>query len=322
MRVLFVSSANKGSISSIVLMQGRSLERQGIFIDYFGIKGKGIKGYVGNIPILHKYIKSTNPDIIHAHYGDSGLVAFCAKNKKKLIVSFMGDDLLGSNLSDGSMSFKSILLTHLNKFLANRFFSHSIVKSMEMARMLKTLNMSVIPNGVDLSLFYSFDKKHAKEMLGIKDNDHMVIFVSNPIRPEKNFSLADIAIKKIGLPDVRLIAIYNVNHSELVKYYNAADFLILTSLHEGSPNVLKEAMSCNCPIVSTNVGDAAWILGNTVGCYISSFDKDDVKQKILNALNFANRNDRTDGRNRILEIGLDADSVARKIIEVYNKILK
>ena len=106
-----------------------------------------------------------------------------------------------------------------------------------------------------------------------------------------------------------------------ILYYNAADLLLLTSKHEGSPNIIKEAMACNCPVVSTDVGDVRWVIGNTKGCYITSSNPVGVAQKVMLALEFSEKNSRTKGRERIMELGLDSDTIAAKIIAVYKKVL-
>jgi len=105
------------------------------------------------------------------------------------------------------------------------------------------------------------------------------------------------------------------------EYYSASDVILLTSLWEGSPNVIKEAMACNCPIVTTDVGDVRWIIGDTEGCYIASLDPNDYSLKMKKALDFAQKSGKTNGRNRIIYLGLDADTIALRIIGVYEKVL-
>ena len=95
----------------------------------------------------------------------------------------------------------------------------------------------------------------------------------------------------------------------------------MTSFSEGSPNVIKEAMACNCPIVSTDVGDVREVFGETEGCYISCPDSFKVAEEIKKALEFANTKRRTNGRQRIIDLGLDSESVAGRIVEVYKNVL-
>ena len=75
-------------------------------------------------------------------------------------------------------------------------------------------------------------------------------------------------------------------------------------------------MACNCPIVSTEVGDVRWVIGNTEGCYIASFEYEDFAKKIRMAINFAKR---TSGRERIIELDLDSEKVALQLIKVYRR---
>ena len=102
---------------------------------------------------------------------------------------------------------------------------------------------------------------------------------------------------------------------------NASDIVVLTSLREGSPNVIKEAMACNCPVVATDVGDIAWLFGNEPGHFLSGFDPQDVATKLNMALEFSEEYGRTSGRNRIIELGLDSESVARRIVGVYEEAM-
>jgi teichuronic acid biosynthesis glycosyltransferase TuaC len=139
---------------------------------------------------------------------------------------------------------------------------------------------------------------------------------------EKNYILAERAVKYIDDNRIKLITVSGIPNSELPFYYNAADVLILTSLWEGSPNVIKEAMACNCPIVSTDVGDVRSILGETEGTYLTSFDYRDVAEKLSAAIKFTETSGRTKGRERIMEKGLDSGSVSEKLINIYISVIK
>jgi teichuronic acid biosynthesis glycosyltransferase TuaC len=114
---------------------------------------------------------------------------------------------------------------------------------------------------------------------------------------------------------------YPVAHHDVPLYLNEANVLVLPSFMEGSPNVIKEAMACNCPIVSTDVGDVKWVIGKTKGCYIASFEPKDFAEKINMAIHLPGNNGRTNGRQRIIDLGLDMNTVAQRITEVYRKSL-
>ena len=96
----------------------------------------------------------------------------------------------------------------------------------------------------------------------------------------------------------------------------------MTSFHEGSPNVIKEAMACNCPIISTNVGDVQEILKGVEGCYICSFNEWEVAKRIENLFEYVEKEKRTKGREKIIHLGLNENDVAEKIVGIYKKLLK
>jgi len=322
LKVLFVSSANyNGFPSPIVSSQRSSLQDIGIEINHFTIKKKGFSGYIKESIRLRRFLHKLDYDILHAHYGLSALATLLARRREKLIVSFMGDDLVGSNRKDGRVTNISLLLVKVNSIIAKCFYNFSIVKSEEMSRCLTTSKVSIIPNGVDINVFQPLNKLEARDKLGIGYNEQILIFVSSIYRMEKNIELALKAVKSVSNLALKLITVNDISQNKLLYYYNAADVLLLTSYHEGSPNVIKEAMACNCPIVSTNVGDVKWVVEDTEGCYIASFDPEDFAEKIKLALEFSRVKGRTNGRDRIIKLGLDSETVAKKIIDVYKKVL-
>ena len=186
---------------------------------------------------------------------------------------------------------------------------------------LRLNHKALIPNGVDLEKFHFISKEKARSLTGVNLNDKLVIFISDTKRTEKNYKLAEESVALLSDFKVKFLPLTGVDHSVLINYYNTADVLILTSFHEGSPNVIKEAMACNCPIVSTNVGEVKWLMGNIAGCHISSFDPVEFAEKIKLAIAFRGKHGQTNGRERIIELGLDSETVAGKIINVYKKVL-
>ena len=322
MKVLFVASGNKScKLGNVVNNQMVSLKNY-VDIDFYLIKNRGFWGYLKNVSPLSRYLKQKEFDVIHSHYGLCGIVSLLASigRRQKIIISFMGDDLIGIVGENGRYTFTSRIFVKFNFILAKYFYEYNIVKSPNLLYRLNGIkNVEIIPNGVDLDKFYQLDKSEAKKELNLHENKKYVVFISNPKRPEKNFKLAQESINLVK-ENINLISLYNIPNKELVLYYNATDCIILTSHHEGSPNVIKEAMACSCPIVSTNVGDVEWVIGSTEGCYIADFDPKDFAEKIKLALKFSESKGRTNGRERIIKLGLDSVSTAKKITAVYNHV--
>lgn len=308
MKILFVSSGNKiDGIDSIIRNQGESLIKYGgIELDYYTIKGKGIKGYLKAIKPLRKQIRQGRYDIIHAHYSLSAFVASLA-GAKRLIVSLMGSDVKAN-------SYYKIVI----KLFAFLFCWKSIiVKSDDMKSSLGMQRAVVIPNGVDFERFFVLDKHECREKLGWGNNKIHILFPANPERKEKNYILAEESIKSLLIDNIEIHSFKNIPNTETPLWYNASDIVVLSSLWEGSPNAIKEAMACNCPIVTTNVGDIKWLFGKEKGFYLTDFTEGNYAQQIKKAIAFSKTEGKTNGRERIKYLQLDAEIVAKKIIGVY-----
>ena len=318
MKVLFVASGTGNSgISPIVRAQGKSIRDLGVEIKYFSISKKGFYGYISSVLPLRKFLKSQKIDIIHAHYGLCGIVAQIARRKEKLVVSFMGDDLIGIAGKKGNYTLYGTLISLLNKIYARKY-DYCITKSHILDRKLNVKNKKIIPNGVDLTLFMPLDKNDCRRRLKLRLDKKYILFASDPDRPEKNYALAERSVRELHDDMAQLLVAYNKTQPELNMYYNASDCLILTSLHEGSPNVIKEAMTVNLPFVSTNVGDVKELAENIQGCKITTYNAKETASNLSNVLNL---NQRTKGRQRIIDMGIDQTSIARKILGIYNNII-
>lgn len=310
MKVLFVRSGNSG-IDPISTRQGESLRKAGVEILYYDITGKGLTGYLKNLPSLRRYVKKTGIEIIHAHYSLSGFIAALSCSRRKLITSLMGSDVLGLNFC----------MLSVIRFFSLYFWELTIVKTPGMQERVGFRNTVVIPNGIDMELFYPKDKVQSQMLLGWASNKKHILFCSDPQRIEKNYSLAQKALDKVSerysgkSPEIHYLS--GVSPDKVVNYYNATDLLLVTSTHEGSSNTIKEAMACNCPIVTTDVGDARQVIADTEGCFIPSFDPDDVASAIIRAMDYGRR---TDGRTRVKH--LSSERIARQISGLYDELLK
>jgi len=310
MKVLFVCSGNSNAENysfenhhPFVYDQYNSLIKKGIEVNVFLIKGNGIIGYLTNLPTLSKKIKSEKYDLIHAHFGLSGMLA-TLQRKCPVVITFQGCDI------------NRIELMCISKF-AMKLSSHNIFVSRMLAKKAKAKeNYSIIPYGVDLgNTFKPLKKDDCRKALKLNCNDKIVLFSSSFDRVEKNYELARKSIEMVG--DLTLVELSKgYKRCDVNKLFNASDLLLMTSLREGSPQVIKEAMACNCPIVSTDVGDVKEVIGSTEGCYITSFDPKDVAEKIKKALNFG---ERTSGRKRVKNFKMN--NVAEKIFDLYKRIL-
>lgn len=310
MKILFVCSGNSAfGISPITKNQGISINRPDVEVYYFPIIGKGVLNYIKNIFLLKQHLSNNKYDIIHAHYSLTAFVAALA-HAKPLVVSLMGSDVQGSYLS--------ILCI---KIFHTFSWKHTIVKSTRMRNSLGFKNISVIPNGVHTDTFYSMGKRDCQKQLRWDYKKKNILFAANPSRPEKNYALAKQAFSILNKGNIALHFLNDVSPEQMPLWMNSADVVLLVSLWEGSPNVIKEAMACNRPIVSMDVGDLRWLLDGTPGCYIASFDPEDVAEKLKTALEFSEKKGQTKGRDKLIELGLDSETIAKRIISVYESVL-
>lgn len=305
-KVLFVYKGyGKNLENSVVDFQRMSLVQCGLIVDKFPLETSGLFSYLHAWWCLFRFLRTHHYDIIHAHYSFSGIVARLATTRP-VVCSLMGSDMLQMN------NFFKLVTQFFTKYL----WSLTIVKNSELQKKLKgTLLLS---NGVDMNNFKPIDRQIALQHTGFNPQEKNIIFVAvNPYSYVKNLSLAERSIQRLKNPSIRLHLISRKSFIDLPYYYSSADLLLLTSLSEGSPNVVKEAMACNCPIVATNVGDIKIIAGNTTGVYICSFDELEVAEGIKSAIEFGKR---TYGRQNIQE--LDSSLIARRLINHYMTITR
>jgi len=303
MKILIVCSSNSGSIAPFILEQGDALTGIGVVVEYLTIRGKGIAGYLGNYKKLLAKINGFNPDIIHAHYGLSGLLANLQR-KVPVVTTYHGSDI--NNTWIFLFSRLCMMLSAHNIFVSSKNLTTSGL----------TRNQSLIPCGVDINLFSPIDKALARKDMGLDNAFTYILFAGAFQNKVKNAALAQASVA--GIPKVTLLELKDYSREQVALLMNAVDVALMTSFTEGSPQFVKEAMACNCPIVSVPVGDVPEVLIGVEGCYIATYEPADVAEKIRLVLENGKR---IEGRERIIYLKLDSDSVARRILEVYNSVV-
>lgn len=296
-----MKSMVRGVDSSFVREQMDSCRKLGVEFDVFNITRGGALGYAISYWRLVAKILAGKYHLVHAHYGLSALIAVL-QPFTPVLVTFHGCDVNASG-------------TRWISKIAYRFSRHAIVVEEGMLKKLNaTKAITVIPCGVDTDTFHPVDKAVARKELNIPADSKCVLFASSFDIPVKNAQLAKQVIE--NLPGVELIELKNKTRQEVNRLLNASDLLLLTSVREGSPMIIKEALAAECPIATVAVGDVRLRADGVKNVYICPHDAAELTASVEKLLVSGGR---SNGRQRIFEQGLDLDSIAGSIYTIYKK---
>ena len=308
MRVLKVTNMyptdERPHFGIFVRQETESLRRLGIDVDVLFVDGRGGKlNYLRGFTRLWRRLREREYDLIHGHYIFGGLIAR-AQTRYPVVLTHHGPE---------------VFITwerHLCR-LVTRYFDSVIVRTQEMKDKLGINDVHIIPGGINMEKFRPLSVEECRSRLGLPQGKKLILWAGEK-RWEKRFELASQAMERLQrrVPGVELVPLSGRPHALVPQYMNACDVLVLTSEAEGSPNVVKEAMACNVPVVATAVGDVPEIIGGTAGCHVCSLDPDDVARKLEAALLFGGR---TRGRDAVAHLELDV--IARRIEDVYRRTL-
>lgn len=266
MKVLFVSSGNLKNfdVAPFIKVQGDSLMSQNVEVDYFRVIGKGPKGYYSNVKRLRKHLRTNSYDLIHAHFTLSAWVVVLANPRLPIVLSLMGTDAYGrvNKLSQNKPSLNYLTILSV---LIQPFVKKIISKSPNIEQVVWQKSKShLLPNGVNMENLHPYEQNFREE-LNLSPDKKYVLFLGNPKDRRKNYNQLLSIKDKLAENGINVLAPYPISHDLIFKYLNAVDALIMCSFQEGSPNVVKEAMACNCKGVFTDVGDVKYLINNTNG---------------------------------------------------------
>jgi glycosyltransferase involved in cell wall biosynthesis len=328
MRVLVVTNmyptkANPGS-GTFVAAQVESLRSVGVEIELLFLDRlrRGREVYRGLAKKVRVLTDASAPDLVHVMYG--GVMASAVTRtirERPVLLSFCGDDLLGGE-SDGLLDSLALRYGVRASRRAAARAAGIVVKSQNLfnalPRGVDNTRVWIVPNGVDLSRFRPRDRSECLRALGLDPGRRHVLFPADPTRPEKRFALAQASVALLNHAgrDVELHALENVPHEDVPLWLNAARVVLVTSSHEGSPNAVKEALACEVPIVSVDVGDVRERIEGIEGCFIADPTADDIAAKLSDALE---RDEPIRARDKLAELSLD--NVAVRLRDIYQALI-
>jgi glycosyltransferase involved in cell wall biosynthesis len=265
-------------------------------------EGRGVSEYLRFLPTVRRELRRGEYDLIHANYGLTAPYAV-TQFRLPVLLTLWGSDVVGF---DG-------LVTKACAWRADAI----TVRSAEM-RALLGRDAHIVPSGVDMERFQPIDRTDARERVGWDPDGTYVLFPYSPEYERKNYPLARRVVDRVADRtgrDVALRTISGVPHEEVPYYVNAADAVILTSRHEGSPNTVKEAMACNVPVVSTDVGDVRERMAE-----VSVGGVGDSESELVELLAGVLETDRrSDGRAAVREVSWDR--IGDRIVDIYRDVL-
>jgi len=322
-RVLMITSdwpdhASWGGTATFISRQVDFLRAAGVDVDVFRFHGGGQPvRYASAWLDVQRRLRRERYDLVHAQFGQSGLLAL--PKRLPLVVTFRGDDLEGvlSN-STGRLTPRGRVLPMVSRVVARRADATIVVSAHLKAFLHHEAQPHVIPSGLDLERFRLIPQAEARRHLGLPPDRPLVLFVGSPTSTRKRYDLARQAVDIVqrSLP-AELVLGWAIPHDQIPYYMNACDALVFTSRQEGSPNVVKEALACNLPVVSVAVVDVTERLRDLPGGEVCA---DDLPETIAAALVRAlHRGQRTASRERMLE--LDEHVITKKVMGVYRSVL-
>ena len=291
---------------TFVQQQVSSLKKEGIDVDVlFSDVKKSKLLYLWSFVPLIKQVLTRHYDLIHAHYVFAGIVAR-SQFRYPVILTHHGAETL--------WGWQAPLCK-----LVSRLVDQTIVVTEQVKTAIGLDSSVVIPCGVDFELFKPCDQKWARQQLGLPQEKKLVLFVGRYLDKLKRFDIVRDAVETLRAKNmnVDLVVAHNQSYEKIPLYMNACDVLILASEYEGSPQVVKEAMACNLPVISVAVGDVPDVLAGVEDCYICERDPISIAEKAKLVLE---QNNRTNGREKTQRYELS--KTARRIINVYEETIE
>ena len=286
--------------------------------------------YILAVRALKAKIREFKPGVVHAHYGLSAITAEL-QHLVPVVTTFHNGETLNwhVNLVSSLMSLRAKHVIYVAQHIRDLSY-------------FKAKHYSIIPCGVPMEQMTIMPKAEARRQLGWDADKKYILFGGAFDNERKNYALLRDAVDVLNndhsftnslTPSlITCIEMKGLSRAECVLRMNACDLFALPSHSEGSPQALKEAMACNCPCLATDIADVKELFGDEPGhCILRNprktherWDADEQSLEEMVALlkKALAYEGRTQGRERILKLGLSNEQVARRIVKIYEDIIR
>jgi glycosyltransferase involved in cell wall biosynthesis len=309
MRVLVVTnmypSEDAPALGAVVADQIEDLRSLGATVELIVIRGRlGKRQYLEGAREVRRRVRRGNFDVVHAHYGLTGVVA-SMQRRVPVVTTFHGSDT-------GYVRWQG----WVSRLVAR--ITTPIFVSADGAARLGLPGADVVACGVDLDLFRPLDQAEARRVLGWPADAPVALLPGARANPVKGAALFDAAVReaRLGCPGLESRTLEGLPRSGVALSLNAASVTVMTSDSEGSPVTIKESLACGTPVVSVAVGDIAGLISGLAGCAVTERDPKALAAAILAALEA--------GRPAALRERVEPYSrrrVAEQVLAIYERVV-
>jgi glycosyltransferase involved in cell wall biosynthesis len=322
LRVLFVVPGDLvGAFMVFVRREAEALRAAGHEVSVFGFDNRSYLPwhYARQALALRAAVRSKRPDVVHAQFGKfNALLAAFGAGRVPMLITFRGTDINRNTRYSALRAFAGVAASQLAAFAARGIVcvSREIRSKVWASRLRPSI---VLPTGVDLATFVPEERLAARRALGYGAEERIVLFNAgrNPAVKDPELAAAAVEEARRQLGTMRLVVLDGTAPpGDIPRYMNAADCLLVTSKTEGSPTVVQEAMACNLPVVSVDVGDVRERLEGVRGCAVVARDPRALGAALAALLRSPRR---SDGRVHAAE--LDVRAIAARLADFYRMAL-
>lgn len=314
---LFPGEAN-GSAMIFAKKQVAAIREQGVVCEIFALQSRtNVSCLRGESRRLRELLVSFEPDLLHAQYGTVTAFLAAMSATVPLVITFRGSDL---NPAPCDPWLRSLVRRWVSQYAARKAARMICVSEGLKRRLWWGRDRTVVlPSGVDTEVFYPRSQSAARAELGWGAAERIVLFNAGLTPAVKRLDLAQAAVmtaEQLCGPIRCVVLDGRVPQETVATMMNGADCALITSDWEGSPTIVQEALACNLPVVSVEVGDVRERLAGVIPSAIVARNPADLARALADLLTAPRR---SNGRAGIAAVA--QDSIARLTLAVYHEAL-